>query len=116
MALNIDVRNVKNPEEIWGEDAGPEYATSVRIGFACMAVGIGEITEKTIPEFWGRYFIFNQLEYGGAPMPFTIEDLKRRIGLRTNVFPKESRAKWIKRIVGSDIDREAAEAERRLND
>lgn len=64
--------------------------------FTCMAVGIGHITDENADEFFARSVIWDTLH---GQKPFTIEEVRDHIGLRTNVFPNESRAQWVKRIL-----------------
>jgi hypothetical protein len=82
---------------------------SKAIVFATMSVGIGEITEANYAEFYKRLRFYEALfghvlSFGEGPLKgarITVQDIKDHIGLRTNVFPKESDAKWHKRIMES---------------
>ena len=63
--------------------------------FRTMAVGIGEITAENAVEFWTRSMIFSLLTESPR---LSYELILEHVGLRTNVFPKESDTKWPKRI------------------
>lgn len=88
--------------------------------WGCMATGIGKITEQDAPEIAARLQVYEAIHgtfvsTREGPRPLTLEDVRDFIGLSTNVFPKESRAAWLKRIVGGHMDetlRRAARAER----
>lgn len=91
--------------------------------FSTLSVGLGEITNKNVDEFVGRFRILEKI-HG----PFIVEDGKGRaledheigahIGLRTNVS-NESRAIWAKRnfvAKPSSITDDFARAWRRANE
>lgn len=79
--------------------------------FATMTTQIGEITEDTYQEFWvrlvwadrlsGRELKANEWDKKAkkwSERDLTVADVKAHIGLKTNVWPMEKRAAWIKRI------------------
>lgn len=84
--------------------------------WATMGIGIGEITKANWQEFYARLRVLDKLtghtslqerndETGKfEPRPFTAEEVKAHIGLTTNVFPKESVAKWSTRVVANRLD------------
>jgi hypothetical protein len=127
MSLNYDLGGIENYKEVCfiEDELGSKLSviTEVLI-FRCMAVGIGEITDRTIPEFWARMEAFDKLN--GHPIyetgndgktkhrRITFEELKSHRGLTTNVFPQETRAKWIKRILGNRLDQEVRWAKNQL--
>ncbi len=105
MSLNWSLEGCEDWEALKTDEEWPITQTLI---FATMGVGIGEITEKTLPEFYARIaflerlngsFVKAQSEDGSdwVDRPITVEDIRRRIGLTTNVFPQETRAKWAKR-------------------
>lgn len=82
--------------------------------WSTMGVGIGVIDDDTADEFAARLEIWQKLNgalltaweddgNGGVkPVPrplLTKDDVVAHKGLSTNVFPMESRAAWIKRVV-----------------
>lgn len=67
-----------------------------------MPLGIGIINVRTIPEFWARNVVW--LAINDLDEDFTLDDLRQHSGLATNVFPEESRTKWVKRIIGGRLD------------
>lgn len=95
MSLNWDITRCKDSEELLTEE---QYPTTEAMIFATMGTGIGELTDKTAPEFYAR------LVASGYYPGVTPQIVARYIGLRTNVFPMETRTKWLKRVVGSHMD------------
>ena len=83
--LEVDVRQqpVKLPPE--------KYFNA---GIACMAIGIGEVTEKNLLEVDARLKFYKRLN---GELGFTGKSL---LGIRVNVS-NEPRAKWLKRITES---------------
>ena len=69
----------------------------------CMHVGIGEVTEANAGEFWQRVRFIERLDgpylhdEDGKPTPMTLDDVRGCIGYTTNVFPKETKAKFLAR-------------------
>lgn len=70
-----------------------------------MAIGIGKLTKAKAAEFYARLSVLDRLhgpfvrDGEGKPRPITPEDILAHVGLETNVFPEETRAKWTKRIL-----------------
>jgi hypothetical protein len=61
-----------------------------------MAVGIGQIKESNLDEFFTRLHIWESVT--GKDNKTTYEQLKQHIGLNTNVFPKESTAAFMEKM------------------
>ncbi len=107
MSLTIDHRKIRDYQELHADESQLQISTT--IGFATMPIGLGEITEKNVGEFFAR-LDYLQRAAGGflsgpeGPYFITADDVIRRIGMRTNVFPAEPRSKWLKRVVGQDFD------------
>lgn len=110
MALNWNISKVENHEELTGS---PEWALTDALIWATLAVGIGSITAKNYKEFYGRLHLL-ELIHGtfrvrdGKPYYITIDDVKRRIGLETNVgtiprstFLKQKVGRYFKEITES---------------
>ena len=101
---------------------GVMNAVTYTLIMSTMLVGIGELTEKTIPEFWVQINIYESLHDAfvrnghGSPRPITLDDLRAHIGLKTNVFPMEARTKWVARAItkGSAFADRVRDAERVL--
>lgn len=114
MALHWDLTKIANHDEVCWFTADrdvPEH--DIKQGetlmnpktnsliWATMGVGIGEITEKTAPEFYARMQILNLLDkYEGQ---ITAEDIHKHIGLKCNVT-YESKASWLKRVTAREFD------------
>jgi hypothetical protein len=105
VSLNWDITKCADPDALLTD--GARDLTDAVI-WATMFTGIGEITEATLPEFYARLKVGG---YWGNDGP-SYADLVPYIGLRTNVFPKDTRTKWLKRIIGQRLDEEVAKAER----
>jgi len=96
MAIHYDNRKC-NPSEIQDDnDACNHYV----ICTLSMLYGIPEITEKNVNEVFARiqsleadggYRIAN-----GVSIKFTLEEVQRWIGLKTNVIPVSNRSFWRK--------------------
>lgn len=74
--------------------------------WGCLGIGIGEITEKNAAEWHARYCFYVDVLGAMAtvdkkPWIPSLEDVKKRIGLRTNIFPKETDAKFTKKVFDS---------------
>ena len=100
MALTYDFTQCAISEPWSDENKG----LSESLIWGCMGTGIGTLTRDNLPEFRARMILgeFWLLPEGGA-YP-SIEDLLPYVGLKTNVFPEESRSKWLKRVMGSRLD------------
>lgn len=121
MALSWDLTKVVDREVKYPADAeGRQNVVTYALIWATMLAGIGEITEKTAGEFYARVHTYEVLQgalvkgqdeetLDWVDMPITLEQVRDHIGLRTNVFPTEARAKWLKRIVGARMNEYAAE-------
>lgn len=88
MSLNYDFSKVKDHEKLH-EDKNEWQLTDTLI-WMTMAVGIREIKESNYVEFYARLHFLEKLEGAfinadGKPRYYTVEDVKRRIGLYTNV-------------------------------
>lgn len=120
MSLDWDITEVKNHEEITVEGA-PWVITETLI-WLTMAVDMGEITEENHEEFFKRVNIWetihgpsmhkwNKETEEREPMPMTLEDVERRVGLNTNVITRD-REEWGERIAEILFDR----ADRKVRD
>lgn len=114
-AIPEDVRlvTVEQDDPVRALKAGDQVMNPVTetLIFSTMALGIGEITDATLDEFVARIDLFQKLHgalmstWDGkdvSPRPITREDVEAHKGLKTNVFPMETRTAWVKRTVTQD--------------
>ena len=109
MSLSIDVAKVydwknycyiKVQDEKTGEEYDEYNPATKYLAWGSMAIGIGEITQLNYKEVYLRHLFMNKLTTRGLVsniMPVTLEDVRKNIGLKTNVT-HESKAKWLNRI------------------
>lgn len=118
MALHWDVTKCKNHKSLTAEG---EWPITNALIWATMSVGIRDITEETIPEFYARLSVWESIvgamlyetdtETGKATeRGVTVEDLRKRIGLHTNASSM-TRAEWRKNLAAY-FDRKADEHKR----
>ena len=62
-----------------------------------MAIGIGEITQINYKDVYLRHLFMNKLSTISNVMPVTLDDVRKNIGLKTNVA-NETKSKWLNRI------------------
>ncbi len=112
MPLNYDLTKINNFEELLNESnqLKQPYNTIV---FATMIVGMGEITEKNYNKFYNRLNVVERIN--GAFLRDSVtrnetyiqeEDIKRMIGLKTNVgkdFTKATFMSNIKRMLPKEL-------------
>jgi hypothetical protein len=98
MALSYDFTKVENVEEL--HESEDERGISHSLIWATMSVGIGDLSEENLEEFYIR---LKWLERDGAfmtskegPLFFTLQMLRNRLGLHTNAG-WETRSAWVKR-------------------
>lgn len=113
-AIPEDVRTVVATEAdpINGVAVGDKVMNPVTrtLIWTTMGVGIGVINDDTLEEWVARVGLYQKLH--GALMsrhdeeadtwvdrPLTREDIEAHKGLKTNVFPMETRASWVKRTI-----------------
>lgn len=110
MSLDTDYTLIENFEEVIYETVDGQVRMRPRsqaIIFGTMPLGIGSITEENAAEFYAR-LAYYELLFGAfvtrwdgetsIPEPITPEDVRLHIGLRTNVFPKETERRWLVRM------------------
>lgn len=101
MSLNYDLSQIENYKEL-------DFGTIQHMTFGCLFVGLSGITEENAPEWYARMVIVEQLEgplrrRGSEPVRTTPEEVKRYIGLSTNVST-ETRAKFLGRYTKPALD------------
>lgn len=112
MALNADYRKIENYEGLYREvEGGKELAqpweTYILLS---IPVGLGEISEKNLDEWWFRLCVLEKLhgkffkDGDGKEFGFAYADLRRLLGLRTNAS-KLTRKQFLKNCA-SVLERE----------
>ncbi len=108
MALHWNLEKV--PDEFcWNEDESMNPTTHTLI-WGMMAIDMNGITEENAVEVHRRFRILAQI-YDEPAYKFTLEDLKNRVGLSTNVSTT-TKAAFKKRVMLA-LDRVASDALRR---
>lgn len=99
MSLNYDLTRCHDLPALQSET---EWPITQAIIFETVAVGMGELTLATLPEFKVRSDLWRHFELGDTAHSgtlFTVEDLRKRVGLKTNVFPKVAWGTFCKRLL-----------------
>lgn len=130
MSLNYDLSKIKDYDAVCWTEAKEDAAWSPTkkgdkvmnpitnaLIWVTMQIGIGEITEENAVEFYSRIHFSEKLfgtnlSNGGEPYFLTFEDVRRHIGLKTNVFPKETDAKWGARLIKTFVAEQRSKIER----
>ena len=106
MSLSIDVAKVydwknycyiKVQDETTGEEYDEYNPATKYLAWGSMGIGIGEITQLNYKEVYLRHLFMTKLSAYSNEMLITLEDVRKNIGLKTNVT-HESKAKWLNRI------------------
>jgi hypothetical protein len=103
MALSWDITNCSDIELL---KSGTEWNKTEGIIFSTMSVDMQSITEENAVEFYARlrllsavyngFFYDKETDQYVAP---TFEDVRIRIGLRTNAYSTNTFTQWLNRIV-----------------
>ena len=105
MSLDYNLTKTSLPRDADGQI---QWTTATEyLIFATMSTGIGDLSEKNAPEFFARLQIIQDMDRVIPAGRVTAADIKQHIGMTTNVFPKLTRAQWLKRIVGNQMDNTA---------
>lgn len=95
MSLNWNIEKCANTDFLKSE---AEWPITEALIWTTLFIDIGEITASNVKRFYERAFTFELLH---GPIlkdrPLTIRDVRRRIGLTTNVTTKTD-ADWRKRV------------------
>ena len=106
MSLSIDVEKiydwknycyVKVQDEKTGEEYDEYHPATKYLAWGSMAIGIGEITQINYKDVYLRHLFMNKLSTISNVMPVTLDDVRKNIGLKTNVA-NETKSKWLNRI------------------
>ena len=114
MSLNWNAQDVHDFEALHGDEV--QWAITKAIVFRTMLTNMGEITEKNYEEFYTRIALCDRCLGSTLMMKgddgemkdyfITLADVKRRIGLETNVH-EQSKAKfngWLVRTLRGDVE------------
>lgn len=122
MSLNYELGKIKDWKTVTrataehddpgrGYKKGDEIMSPVTntLIWCTLGIGMGEITEENVYEFYGRLRIQEALngaylryheEGGGIRDEYiTLEQVKAHIGLTTNVFPKRTHSEFLKQVI-----------------
>ena len=91
MALHTNISNCVNWEEL---NTDANYPMTERIYFVTLVTDLGEITESNFGEFYARVKVYEAITGDDY---ITLANIKRRIGLSTNVSNRTS-AQFLKRM------------------
>jgi hypothetical protein len=118
MALHWNITNCKDSKSLQTDE---EWPITNALIWSTMSVGIRDINEKTIPEFYARLSVWESIvgpmfyeeDENGKPTErgVTLDDLRKRIGLHTNASSM-TRAEWRKNLAAY-FDRKADDYKRR---
>ena len=106
MSLSVNVEKVydwknycyvKVQDEKTGEEYDEYHPATKYLAWGSMAIGIGEITQINYKDVYLRHLFMNKLSTISNVMPVTLDDVKKNIGLKTNVA-NETKSKWLNRI------------------
>ena len=106
MSLSIDVEKVYDWKnycyiKVQDEKTGKEYdeynPATKYLAWGSMAISIGEITQINYKDVYLRHLFMNKLSAYTNEMPITLDDVRKNIGLKTNVV-NETKSKWLNRI------------------
>lgn len=117
MSLSYELSNIDNYESVCFEEIDGKRRkkpVTEALIFHTMGAGIGEITEKTLAEFYARVNAREKLHgamvtnpeldaegeiAGWTPYFITEDDVRAHLGLTTNVFPYVPRSDWATRLI-----------------
>lgn len=120
MSLNWNLSKIANYRTVClcaqdcepGVDEVPLRNNTHNLIWLTMAVGMGTITPKNIDEWQFRLAVLNRLDSQSEMYEaLTREVLEAHMGLETNVFPAQTRTKWLSGIA-KRIERDALAAVR----
>ena len=91
MALHTNISNCVNWEEL---NTDENYPLTQKIYFVTMVTDLGQITDTNYGEFYARIKVYAAIT---GDDDITLQDVKRRIGLTTNVS-NTTTAQFLKRM------------------
>ena len=102
MSLDWSISNIRDWEEI-RMDVEVEGDKTHQMIWMTMVIQMGSITEANWKDFYTRCAMIDILDNNDIYL--SPEDVHRRIGLKTNVYPTEGRVKWMNRIARREYDK-----------
>ena len=112
MSLDWEITNVKNWEEI-AMNVEVEGDITEQIVWSSLITKLGNITEDNWAEWYARYVIWNRVLCFDNEL--TPKDFHRRIGMTTNVFPAETRSKWLNGAIKKQLMQAESNALYKIN-
>ena len=107
MSLDWDISKCKNSEEILLNQEIEGDKTN-QIIWASLVIKLGDITEENWTEWYARNRLWSlALGYEDNLEPL---DFHRRIGMSTNVWPAETRSKWLNSVIKRELERNVQHA------
>ena len=109
MSLDFNIKNIKNYKTLCYQGDQLSPITNAII-WSTMGIGIGEITDKNHEEFYERMEL-QQKVYGpflsaeSGPFPITLDMVRDHIGLKTNVFPKVTKKKFMANLAQGALEK-----------
>lgn len=114
MSLDWNIGKVKEFEGLWVKDTDPHAkpddkklgAVTESLIWTTLGIDLGTITDANAEEFYLRTLIYHKVvgppmhklvDGNLVPIPFTLDDIKRHIGLKTNVG-NGTRAKFLRNM------------------
>jgi len=107
MSLDWSIDGCDNWEEI-ALNQDVEGPITDAIIWSSLITKLGDITEDNWAEWYARYVIWNRVLCFDNNLE--AKDFHRRIGMSTNVFPAESRSKWLNGVIKKQLTQAEATA------
>ena len=107
MSLDWSIDGCENWEEI-ALNQDVEGPITDAIIWSSLITKLGDITEDNWAEWYARYVIWNRVLCFDNNLE--AKDFHRRIGMSTNVFPAESRSKWLNGVIKKQLTQAEATA------
>jgi len=110
MSLDFNIKNIKNYKTLCYQKGRGMAPVTEALIWSTVGIGIGEITDKNHEEFYERLQL-QQKVYGpllqveGGPFDITLDMIRDHIGLKTNVYPKISKKKFMSNLAQSALEK-----------
>ena len=108
MSLDWDITHCKDSEGIMLNQE-VEGDITEQIIWSSLVIKLGAITEKNWYEWYARYTIWNRIMCFDNNLE--AKDFHRRIGMSTNVFPAETRSKWLNSTIKKQLEKAESTAQ-----
>jgi hypothetical protein len=100
MSLDYDLTKCVGGKDVMSDE---EWPITHSLIWLTISTGIGDLSEKNAPEFYARVKMLEKMD--GKDAFYTPEMIRKRIGMTTNVFPMDTRAKWAGKVLKYDMER-----------